>query len=237
MSPNDEYYEEEEAPAPAKKRRVVAPAAAPSEDAPSEAPAKRREIRGGWAMAQEVMQSNTEYAKRIKVTTSPMIVKFLEPGPYASYKRHWVKRGKTSAPYTCLQSFGEECPLCNAFGDAPKNTASFNVAIITEDGDALHRTWDTTPGQFNKLRSHISSGRVESLTDVYFEVYKTGTENTAPTDILPIKPALLFDSHGINPVSDEVLSGFDLYDASIIEVSDAKTLREVAAEIRSSDDY
>src|SRR4249919_3745744 len=137
-------------------KKVAGPRAAPSKrPAPREAaPASRRvrdddddeddgrELRSGWSAAQETIDATSPWAATFVPGTEMQIVKFLEESPYASYQRHWIQRvGTGRRPYTCLESWGRPCPLCGV-GDRAGAVAAFNVAVVGDDGEAVHKSWD-----------------------------------------------------------------------------------------------
>jgi hypothetical protein len=251
MSEYDEYYEEDEAPAP-KKRRVVRPAAeeAPAftEEDPTEvddvAPPARKAaptaaasgIRGGWSAGQQVMESSSPFAQNLKLDSNTQIIKFLDDAPYASYSRHWVERKGGVRPYVCLQSVGKECPLCD-IGDRPQATSAFNVVVVGDDGGVVLKTWDVGTRIFSTLKNFATSSRSGGLSHGYYAVSKVGQKQQSQTLITPVRESLLFEDYGIEPPSAEAIAAAGKYDADIINVPMHKDLTEIAAELSSGDEY
>ena len=254
MTEYDEYYEEDEAPAP-KKRRVVRPVAdeapALTEEDPTEvedvtpskpkiefsSPAKPASgIRGGWSAGQQVMESSSPFAQNLKLDSNTQIVKFLDDAPYASYSRHWVERKGGVRPYVCLQSVGKECPLCD-IGDRPQATSAFNVVLVGDDGGVVLKTWDVGTRIFSTLKNFATSSRQGGLSHGYYAVSKVGQKQQSQTLITPVRESLLFEDYGIEPPSPEAITTAGRYDADIINVPSHKDLTEIAAELSSGDEY
>lgn len=247
MTEYDEYYEEDEAPAP-KKRRVVRPAADEhlTEEDPTEvsdtAPAKPKKatsatgIRGGWSAGQQVMESSSPYAQNLKLDSNTQIIKFLDDAPYASYSRHWVERKGGSRPYVCLQSVGKECPLCD-IGDRPQATSAFNVVLVGDDGGVVLKTWDVGTRIFSTLKNFATSSRAGGLSAGYYAVSKVGQKQQSQTLVTPVRESLLEEDYGIEPPSNEAIAAVGKYDADIINVPNHRELSELAAEISSGDSY
>lgn len=254
MTEYDEYYEDDEAPAPApKKRRVVRPAAdehltsedptevedvAPSkpEAAASDRPKKGSGIRGGWSAGQQVMEASSPFAQNLKLDANTQIIKFLDDAPYASYSRHWVERKGGSRPYVCLQSVGKECPLCDT-GDRPQATSAFNVALVGDDGGVVLKTWDVGTRIFGMLKNFATSSRAGGLSAGYYAVSKVGQKQQSQTLIAPVRESLLEEDYGIEPPSDEDIKAIGRYSSDIINVPSHRELSELAAEINSGDSY
>jgi hypothetical protein len=259
MTEYDEYYEEEnQAPAP-KRRRVVAPKqelpatedapeAAAEDEAPAPAPAKKAAakkatpptgangIRGGWSAGQQVMESGSQYAQNLKLDSNEQVIKFLDDSPYASYQRHWVERKGSLRPYVCLQSVGKECPLCN-LGERPQATSAFNVAVVGDDGGVLLKTWDVGPRIFNTLKNFANNSKGGGLSYGFYTVSKIGQKQQSQTLITPVRDSLLSEVTGIEPPSSSALEALGKYDADIITVPSPKEMAELAAELSSGDDY
>ena len=245
---NDEYYEEEEMDvAPRRKRRVVtdeAPAPRPDaddddavEETTSRRPAKASNgIRSGWTAGQKVADASSPFAQGFRLSNVPQIVKFLEDAPYASYSRHWVKRGQTNRPYTCLGSVGKECPLCSV-DPRPQATAAFNIAVVDEDGTVSLKTWDVGPRIFNTLKNFALNSKGGGLDYGYYAVSKVGSGQQSQTTIIPVRESLLEEDYGVVPPTEADLEAMAPYTADIIEIPSVKEMREIASEMASGDDY
>lgn len=222
---------------PSSPAEEAAPAAAPAERPKS----RRFKIRRGWSAGEQVIDMNSSYAKSFRPGKTTEIIKFLENEPYASYARHWVDRysngKKQTRTYTCLESIGEACPLCEVLAEKPQSVSSFNVAVIGDDGIPVLRSWDVGVKIFKTLKAYNEDPKVGPLTSGYFAVIKTGEKQQAQTNITPVRTSLLADSYGIHPVSDADLAALGKHDDSIVEVLSKGKLQALADELGESGDY
>jgi hypothetical protein len=195
-------------------------------------------IRGGWTEGQRQMDSTSSFAQTLRLEEKTIIIKFLEDQPYANFRRHWVKRhtkdGETNRPYTCPQTFDKTCPLCEA-GDRPHAVASFNVALVGDDGQVLLKSWDCGPRLFNNLKGYANDPKIAPLTKGFFLVSKTGTGGTTQHNVNPIKASSLEEDYDVTPPDQAELDRLERYGPDIVDPPDMKTLRELAEEIQ--DEY
>ena len=231
------------------KRAIKRMPAKPQEeddDGEDEAPRSKRrgpkneveELRGGWTAAQDTMDSTSSFAQTLKPEEKSQVIKFLDDDPYVNYRRHWIERstpqGKTTRSYTCLKSFGKDCPLCE-IGDRPQAVAAFNVALIGDDGVVSLKSWDVGPKIFNILKGYANDPKIAPLTRGYFLVSRTGKKGTVNHQVIPVKASALEEDYDI-PVPDKAaFERLEKYTKDIVEVPTRKSLDEVAAEI--ADDY
>ena len=207
---------------------------------PQQAPAGK--LRRGWSAGQSVMDSGSNYTQALKLDSNTQIIKFLEDEPYAAFQRHWIRRvsanGNTvNRPYVCLESVGQNCPLCSALGDRPQAVSSFNVALIGDDGVPVLKTWDVGSRIFKAILNFSKDSKFGPLTRGYYAVHKTGTGTQSQTNLLPIKSdAALLDDYSVQPPTPESLSSLGLYDSSAITIPALKELQEIVAEM-SDDAY
>jgi len=192
-------------------------------------------IRSGWSAGQQEMDKASSYAQTLKLENQFQIVKFLEDQPYANYRRHWVERmtqqGVKNRPYTCLESVGKPCPLCD-IGDKPQAVSSFNVALIGDDGVPTLKSFDVGPRLFGTLKAFSNDPMIGSLTKNFWAMSKTGKGGNTSYNILPKTVADLRDQHNYVVPSDEALARVGLYDPSIIQIPSLGDLQEIAQEIQ-----
>lgn len=252
MTEYDEYYEEDEAPAPSpKKRRAVSPALSQqqfTDEDPTEvddvAPKLKpvapktgaNGLRGGWSAAQQIMDASSPFAQNLKLDANTQIIKFLDDMPYVNYSRHWVERKGGVRPYICLGSVSKPCPLCD-IGDRPQSTTAFNVALVGDDGGVVLKTWDVGTRIFSNLKNFATDPRRGGLTNGYYAVSKIGQKQQSQTVVAPVRESLLFEDYGIVPPTAEALAAIGKYDPDILTVPTARELSEIAAELSSGDEY
>ena len=237
---------------PKRRRAAVATAEKPADDTPAESKTvtdtsskvQTDAIRRGWSAATETFNARSNYAQALKVDEDVQIIKFLEDGPYASYARHWVERegegGRSvNRPYTCLTSVGKDCPLCD-IGQKTQAVSAFNVALITDDGHAVLRSWDVGVRNFGVLKKHSTDSKTGPLSKCYYAVSKSGKGSATAYQIVPIRSTDTLEAEYERTVTDELLAeieGLDLYDSSIITVPAESELQEIALEIAGDESY
>ena len=191
-------------------------------------------IHGGWTAGKQVMDSTSQYAQALRLGEQIQIIKFLDDQPYANYRRHWVDRmtakGPATIPFTCLESVGKDCPLCD-IADRPQAVSAFNVVLIGDDGQVILRTWDVGVRLFNMIQAYANDPRVGPLSKGYFAVSQTGRKQQAVPVVTPIFRNRLEEDYDIVPPSDVAIERAGKYDASIIRIPKRSELDEIASEI------
>jgi hypothetical protein len=219
---DDDEEEEDERPARGSKSRGVTEA----------------EVQGGWLDAQAKMEATSSYAQSLKLEEKVQVIKFLEDTPYANFLRHWVERttkdGKTLRAYGCPKTIKKPCPLCEV-GDRAQAVAAFNIAIVDNNGDVLHKSWDVGPRLFAVLRGYANDPKVGPLTKGFFIASKTGKRGTVQHNVAPVSRTALEEDYDITPPDKEDLDNLELYTPKIIEIAKRKDLEELAEEM--SDEY
>lgn len=194
--------------------------------------------RRGWSAGEETQQSTSNFAQSFRLTEQQQVVKFLEDDPYVNYTRHWIERstptGRQSRSYTCLKTFKQVCPLCEA-GDKPQAVSSFNIAVIGDDGVPMLKSWDCGPKLFGILKGHAGDPKVAPLTKGYFLASRTGKMGTVNYQVIPIKPRSLEEDYEIEPPTQAELDRLDKWDRDVVSRPKTKDLEAVAAEI--ADEY
>ncbi len=241
------------APSQRPSKRVAAPPPLPDDDeydppAADEEPERRSPamkpangdgkeplIKGGWTEGQRQNESTSTYAKSWRPEEKLTAIKFLEAGPYASFRRHWVdgvndSGQKTTKPYVCPRTFDKECPLCE-IGQRVQSVNAFNIAIIGDDGNTLHRSWEVGVRVFNVLKGYSNDPKVMPLTRHFFLANKTGQKTSTQYNVVPVRASSLEEDYDI-PIPDQ--SEFDrieIYTADLITIEPIKVLRELAREL------
>jgi hypothetical protein len=218
---------------------------APGEEEEAEDEGPSSPIHSGWTAGQQVMDSSADWAQPLKLEKNFQIIKFLDDQPYANYRRHWVERisaqgGKYNRPYTCLETVGRECPLCN-IADKPQAVSAFNVALVGDDGQVILKTWDVGAKLFAVLKAYANDPMVGPLSKGYFAVNKTGGGSgsrrggTTQTNVKDIKSNRLEEDYSIPEPTSALLAKAGRYDASVIQIPKRSEMDEVAAELAEQD--
>ncbi len=195
-----------------------------------------RKIKRGWGAAEETRSADSPFAQRLKVTGEPQVIRFLEDDPYTSFRQHWIERqGQKS--FTCTSSIhAKGCPLCDA-GDRPSARFCFNVALLSEDGEALNKSYEVGPRVVDALKNFHQDARQGPLPKHYWAVSKTGKGSSSNTQHQLVKATDLEEDWDLEPLSEKQMAGLKekVYDASIVSIPSYKTLSTLAAEELGND--
>ena len=191
----------------------------------------RRVIRRGWGNVDTTKQADSPYAQRLKVEEKPVIVKFLEDEPYTSYRQHWVERqGQKS--FTCLADIHPQgCPLCDA-GHRPSARFAFNVALMSEDGETVVRSYEVGPRVIDSLKNFHQSPQQGPLPKHYWAISRSGKGPTSQTNHQMVRDRDLEEEWNITPLTESDLESIkgQAYDESIVPIPNRKTLVDIATE-------
>lgn len=196
----------------------------------------RRIIKRGWGNAEQTKQADSQYAQRLKIEEQPLIVKFLEDEPYASYRQHWVERSGQKS-FTCLSNIHPQgCPLCDA-GHRASARFSFNVALLV-DGEAVLKSYDVGPRVIDSLKNFHQDPRQGPLSKHYWAISRSGKGPTSQTNHQLIRERDLTEDWSTSPLSDEQIASLkeQCYTESIIPIPNRKTLSDIAVEDLGHDD-
>jgi hypothetical protein len=233
-----------------RREPVVQAVAAPEPEEPADsteylqAPPEETDgdlIRGGWGASQETIDSTSSYAQTFKPTKDTQIVRFLEGKPYASFRRHWMDRvGIGKRAYTCYQSVGRDCPLCDV-GDKPGAVTAFNIAVCADDGEVVLKSWECGVKITQQLKTYSNDPKIGPLdrTGLYFAVSKSeATQRQQVTTMVnPVRERDMQEDWNTPPPTDAAIERIKqaAYTAEIVDVAPRQVMDEVAAEFAGDD--
>lgn len=192
---------------------------------------RTRTISRGWAAAENTKNAGSAYAQRLKMTEDPVIIKFLEDEPYASYRQHWIER-KGQQSFTCISDIDPKgCPLCD-IGNRPATRFAFNVALLERDSEPLIRSYEVGPRVIDQLKNFHTDPRQGPLTKHYWAVSRTGKGTTSSTNHQLVKERDLGEEWNVDAIAEAELASLraQAYGPEIIQIPDYKTLKNVAFE-------
>jgi len=197
----------------------------------------RKVVRSGWGSTERTStNSDGDYAKRLKVTESIQIIKFIEDAPYARYRQHWVER-KGQMSFTCIADMdsGTSCPLCEA-GNRPSWRFNFNVVLLTPGEEPVLRSYEVGARVIDSLKNFNDHPAMGPLSKHYWTVSRSGKGATTSTNHQMVREGDL-EEWGLEALSKEDLNHFsgNAYTDEIIRTPSRKTLAEVALEIQTDD--
>lgn len=192
-------------------------------------PQARTIVRSGWDGVSAVKDADSPYATRLRVEEDPIIIKFLNDEPYASWRQHWVERqGQKS--FVCISEF-DECPLCDA-GNRPSIRIAFNVLLLATDGQEMLRSYEVGPRVIDQLKNFHNDPRTGPLSKHYWAVSRTGKGATSATAHQLVRERDL-EEWGIAALSEDTLTNWkrNAYTPEIINIPSRQDLQAVAAEV------
>ena len=180
----------------------------------------RKIIRSGWGAVDTLKQEDANYAVRLKTGNDPVLIKFLQDAPYASWRQHWVNRtGQKS--FVCREGMDDRgCPLCDA-GNRPRPLFAFNVLLLERGEEPALRSYEAGTRVIATLRNFNEDARQGPLSTHYWAVSRSGTGPQPQYNHLLIKERDLSDEWGIVPLTSDALehSESKAYDADIMRIS------------------
>jgi hypothetical protein len=187
---------------------------------------------GAYAKAKEVAKSkgfNSE--DQLKVEDDPILIKFMDDGPFESYYQHWVQRGKgKKRSWTCPGE--DDCPLC-AIGHPVRCLTLFNVLEI--DGSKHSRKfWVCGKNAGDQIEDKAKSKRYSPINDddLYFEVTRKEADFGYKYTLNPVRESELDDEE---VATEEELDAFllSLFESgpSTVDPVDYEGLEECADEV------
>ena len=180
----------------------------------------RKIIRSGWGAVDTLKQEDANYAVRLKTGNDPVLIKFLQDAPYASWRQHWVNRtGQKS--FVCREGIDDrDCPLCDA-GNRPRPLFAFNVLLLERGEEQALRSYEAGTRDIATLRNFNDDARQGPLSKHYWAVSRSGTGPQTQYNHLLIKERDLSDEWGITPLTSEILesAASKAYDADIMRIS------------------
>ena len=231
------------APAPTKSaaKKMVAPTkAAPKRLTSDDGEEMTTVPREGWSAAQETIDSTSTWAVTFKPATQTQIVKFVQQAPYASFRRHWIRRVGGLRAFVCLQSFNRDCPLCDV-GDRASAVSAFNIIVCGDDGEGVIKAWECGVRITQTLKTFANDQKVGPLDKrtLYFAVSKTEATNRqqAQTLVTPARERDLLEDYGIPPLTDADIERLmaKAYTNEVVQMNTHQELQDVADEIMNEE--
>lgn len=190
----------------------------------------RKLIRGGWANAKKAKVASSPFPQRLSPDKDGVVVKFLEDGPYTTFRQHWIQEiQEGTKAFTCLEGVDPKgCPLCDG-GNRPSTQFQFNVALIDKDEPATLKTYNVGPTVFDQLSELHTDPRQGPLEKYYWVIKRSKNGNKWTTTLFRQRKEDL-EEEGYTVPSDEELAAFKLWDETEVRWSTRKDLMEIAAQ-------
>lgn len=103
------------------------------EDSVDAMPKHGTTVQAGWGDATKLLkgkEKSTSYPTEVKFSEQPVLVRFLEDGPFYAYEQHWIDRTEGRRSFIHL---GDDDPLLVIAGSKPRAKFAFNVLVLSEE--------------------------------------------------------------------------------------------------------
>jgi hypothetical protein len=239
---DEDDEEEDERPARKAKRR------SDDEDEDDDRPARRSrrrdddedederpktKIEGGWGAAKRVADSTSSYVKPVQIGKDPLYVKFLEEGPFASFRQHWIERSGRKS-FVCISEWSDKgCPLCD-MGDNARALFWFNVAVLDQDGGVSVEVLEGGVRMKEQLNNLHTGKRTGPLNGLWRSVTKSGkgTSSTLNWDTLDDED---LEEEGFDVPSAKEIKALErkLHTAREVQIPSYREMKDLAADLDS----
>lgn len=197
-----------------------------------EAPAinAARVIKSGWGAAEAVKHADSPFAQRLRVTEDPIVIKFLEDEPYASYRQHWIERAGQKS-FTCIADIDPKgCPLCDA-GLRPSTRFAFNVVLLSNDSEPAVKSYEVGPRVIDQLKNFHNDPRQGPLSKHFWAVSRSGKGATSATNHQLVKERDL-EEWNLEPITELDIKALrsKAYGPDIIQIPARKDLQQIVVD-------
>lgn len=189
-------------------------------------------LSGGWDAYGSVKSTVKGDATTLKVTDEPILIKFVEEGPFVSFRQHWFNgraKGKKMG-FPCVSD--EDCRICNELGDLPALKVGFNVIDFSELKPVV-KIWQASKGVAEQIRKKTLEKKSDPINreDIYFVVSRL---MTAPytSFIETVKSRDLSEDYDLEPLTSEQLAklGKGAFDAGWVRFPSDEEVNDLILE-------
>ena len=132
-------------------------------------------IQEGWDAVDAMLDAkSTEFPTDFRFSEEPVLVKFLQDRPFATYEQHWIERPKGKKSFVCQ---GDGCPLCEILGDKPRGKFAFNILVLTGSDQSV-QVLTAPPSLARQIKKAHDDERKGPIDREYWELSRLGTGPT-----------------------------------------------------------
>ncbi len=196
-------------------------------------------IAPGWSSDMRPARTQMSKIPRFKVPDDgeEVLIKFLDPMPFAPIHQHWLMVDNQRRAYTCIAEYDPDtkkltvnCPLCDR-GDKAKSSDWFNVVVLGDDPEL--QVWYATADPSAAIKDKAEGKRSSPINKagLYFAVSKKKAANGFNTyHVETLKEDELEVEWGAKPLTSEIIAKFnsEKYDGSLIKKLTSAELSELA---------
>jgi hypothetical protein len=204
------------------------------EDSVDATPKHGTTVQAGWGAADAFLNKSKSndgnFPTNFKFSETPVLVRFLEDGPFHVYEEHWVDRTEGRRSFVALE---ENDPLTVIAGLKPRAKFAFNVLVLSEEEPNVQiLTAGVTLAR--QLRTANDDPRRGPLSKHYWALSRIGTGRETQYTVERVRATDLaeeweLDSSKIEAAVDKAVK----YDKSAIYMSPREEMLELARSLVS----
>jgi hypothetical protein len=200
-----------------------------TEDSENTQPKVGTTVQEGWDAFDALVKSdNSEFPTDFKFSEEPVLIKFLENRPFATYESHWIDRQKGKRSFVCL---GDNCPMCDVLGDVPRGKFAFNVLVLTGDNQGV-QIMTAPPSLARLIKKNHDDDRKGPIDKEFWEVSRTGTASTTQYIMNYVRERDLAEEWKLEPTKvQELVATAVPYTAEVIRETPRSEMLEVARSV------
>jgi len=229
---DDDDSEEDEAPRRSRGRR----SSDDDEHLDEDRPKKRKASAGrGWGGYEKAKSLSSDFVDPWKLPERPTLIKFLEPEPFTNYAEHFINElpKGTKKSYTCLRTYGEDCPICDELGDNPNVYSGFNILDLSDPDNPTVAFLRASKSLTREIETYAKDKRTKPINrwDVYFTLHREDRKG-ARAQLVPVKARDVEDDWDMSPFEEDELAEYesDMYsEDQVVFASSRKQLKDVVA--------
>jgi len=186
-------------------------------------------VQEGWdAFDALIKPDSSEFPTDFKFSEEPVLIKFLENRPFATYEQHWIDRPKGKRSFVCL---GDNCPLCDILGDQPRGKFAFNVLVLTGETQGV-QIMTAPPTLARLIKKNHDDDRKGPIDKEFWEVSRQGTASTTQYTMIPVRGRDLAEEWKLNADTvQELVASAVPYTAEVIRETPRSEMLEVARSV------
>lgn len=165
-----------------------------------------------------------------KLTEDEVLVKFLEPEPFATYGEHGLYKELKDGQrvWTCLKPH-DDCPICDT-GHKPRPVALWNIVVIPEEGKPELKVLKAGP-KLEKILEKKAALKTGPMDKEYYSLSQSEAKNDGPVEYsVEVVRERDLGEWDADPFTDDELDDWleKAHDADFVKYPSRKQAREIA---------
>lgn len=236
----DDDDEDEEEERPRKKKSSSKSSKSSTKKSTSKSSSKKKQpIAGGWGEFRKSKAASSQFPDWFKPGEEEAVVKFLDDGPFATYRMHWfdeLPKGERKG-WICLDEIEGECPACG-IGDSPQLKALFNVLVFDLDSEEWENKVISAGVRLGNQLESVHEGRQGPLSKAYWALSATGTAGAYAPNVTRVKERDLEEDWEVEPLEEDDIEDMreKAYDSSILDIPSMKEMKRIVRQLDDEED-